>query len=103
MEETTIDLKKYWLLLKRWAWLLILGLLLGAAAGFGFSKMQTPVYQAMTKVMVTRGGMADQSLDTNSYSYPAEVSQTYLQLLQTNAVLSSAAERLGIGLKDVRC
>ena len=33
MEENTIDLKKYWLLLKHWAWLLILALVLGFPLG----------------------------------------------------------------------
>lgn len=101
MEENTIDLKKYWLLLKHWAWLLILALVLGAAAGFGFSRVQTPVYQGVTKVMVTRGGMADQSLDIYSSIYAAQLTQTYLELLQTKTVLDTVAERLGIDPKKM--
>jgi len=101
MEEDTIDLKKYWVLLKRWTWLLILGLVLGAAAGYGASRLQTPVYQAVTKVMVTRGGMTDQSLDIYSSIYSDQLTQTYLQLLQTETVLVSAEERLGIDLEKV--
>ena len=101
MEEETIDLKKYWVLLKRWTWLLILGLVLGAAAGYGASRLQTPVYQAVTKVMVTRGGMTDQSLDIYSSIYSDQLTQTYLQLLQTETVLVSAEERLGIDLEKV--
>jgi polysaccharide biosynthesis transport protein len=100
MEEETIDLRKYWLLLKRWVWLLFLGLVLGAATGFGISEVQTPVYQAVTKVMVTRGGMADQSLDIYSTIYTNELTQTYLQLLQTQTVLASTSDRLGIDLED---
>lgn len=101
MEEDTIDLKNYWLLLKRWAWLLILGLVLGAASAYGASQMQTPVYQAVTKVMVTRGGMANQSLDIYSSIYADQLTQTYLQLLQTKTVLASAEEQLGIDLEEV--
>ncbi|MCJ7519497.1 MAG: Wzz/FepE/Etk N-terminal domain-containing protein, partial [Anaerolineaceae bacterium] len=101
MEEDTIDLKKYWVLLKRWTWLLILGLVLGATTGYGASRLQTPVYQAVTKVMVTRGGMTDQSLDIYSSIYSDQLTQTYLQLLQTETVLVSAEERLGIDLEKV--
>ena len=101
MEENTIDLKKYWLLLKHWAWLLILVLVLGAAGGYGFSQMQTPVYEAVTKVMVTRGAVADQSVDIYSSIYATEVTQTYLELLQTKTVLTTVAERLGIAAQEV--
>ena len=101
MEESTLDLRKYWLLLKRWAWVLILGLVLGAASGFGASQVQTPIYQATTKVMITRGGMTDQSLDVYSSYFSEQLSQTYLQLLQTETVLNSTSERLGINLEDV--
>jgi succinoglycan biosynthesis transport protein ExoP len=101
MEENTIDLKQYWLLIKRWAWLLILGLVLGAAAGYGASLVQTPVYQAVTKVMITSGGKADQSLDIYSSVYGAQLTQTYLELLQTKTVLAIVAERLGIDPKKM--
>jgi succinoglycan biosynthesis transport protein ExoP len=101
MEENTFDLKQYWLLFKRWAWLLILALVLGAAAGYGASVVQTPVYQAITKVMVTSGGMADQSLDIYSSVYGTQLTQTYLELLQTKTVLAIAAERLGIDPKKM--
>jgi len=101
MEDESLDLKKYWLLLKRWAWVLIMGLVIAAAAGFGASQLQTPVYQATTKAMITRGGMTDQSLDVYSSYYSEQLSQTYLQLLQTDTVLDSASTRLGIDLDDV--
>ena len=102
MQEDSFDLKRYWNLLKNWAWLLILGLVLGASAGFGASLIQTPIYEAITKVMITRGGLADQSLGTAFSSiYSDELSETYLQLLQTDTVLSTASERLGIDLKHV--
>jgi non-specific protein-tyrosine kinase len=98
MEEETIDLKKYFRLLKRWLWLLILGLILGSAAAYGGSRLQTPVYQAVTKLMVTRGRAADQSLDIISYYNATQLSQTYLQLLQTDTVLNAAAQRLAVDL-----
>ena len=101
MEESTLDLRIYWLLLTRWAWVLILGLVFAAASGFGASQVQTPIYQATTKVMITRGGMTDQSLDVYSSYFSEQLSQTYLQLLQTETVLNSTSERLGINLEDV--
>lgn len=101
MEEEKIDLKKYWLLLKQWAWLLISGLVLGALAAFVASLLQTPIYQAITKVMITGGGMLDQSLDTYSYSYADQLTETYLQLFKTEPVSDSTSEQLGIDLEEV--
>jgi non-specific protein-tyrosine kinase len=101
MQEDTIDLKRYFRLLRRWLWLLILGLLLGAAAAYGGSRLQTPVYQAVTKLMVTRGRAADQSLDIIAYYNTNQLSQTYLQLLQTRTVRDAASQRLGLDLDQV--
>lgn len=101
MEENTIDLNKYWLLLKRWSWLLILVLVLGAAVGYGASLLQTPVYQAVTKVIVTRSAVADQSVNTYASVFTTQITQTYLELLKTKTVLTTVAERLGINPQEV--
>ena len=103
MQEDSIDLKLYWALIKNWAWILIIGLVLGAAAGFGASLLQTPVFEASTKVIIMRGSLADQSLGTtNSSIYSDQLTETYLQLLQTDTVLSDASEKLGIDLEEVK-
>ena len=47
-----MELKYYISILKRWAWLLIIGLILGTAGGYGFSSYQTPIYQTATRVLV---------------------------------------------------
>ena len=41
-----MELKQYLSIVRRWSWLLILGLILGASGGFFGSNYQTPVYQA---------------------------------------------------------
>jgi uncharacterized protein involved in exopolysaccharide biosynthesis len=47
-----MEIKSYLFLLRRWAWLLILGVLLGGGAAYAFSVTQSPLYQATTRVMV---------------------------------------------------
>lgn len=101
MEEKEINFKEYWQTLIHHSWLLIVGLVLGATLGFGASQLQTPVYQATTQLMVTRSGMTGQALDTYSTIYNDQLTQTYLQLLQTDTVLNSVSDRLGIDLDDV--
>src|SRR5512139_1487530 len=88
-----MELKQYLNLLRRWAWLLILGLVLGASAGYFFSRYQTPVYQATTRALVMRPPL-EQSSDMTYYS-DLQLVQTYIQLLTTGPVLEAASERLG--------
>ena len=98
MEEPIYDLRKTILFLRRKAWLLILGLLLGAGFGYLASKMIPPMYQATTKIMITRAGRS-QSSDFTTYLSDLQMTQTYVQLLMTENVLDTAANRLGIKIK----
>ena len=58
-----MEIRQYLYLFRRWAWLGILGLVLGVAGGYFFSSRQTPLYQTSTKVMVnsSSGGIASNS------------------------------------------
>jgi uncharacterized protein involved in exopolysaccharide biosynthesis len=49
-----MELKRYFALARRWAWLGILGLLLGAAGGYFYSAQQTPLYQASTRFVILK-------------------------------------------------
>jgi polysaccharide biosynthesis transport protein len=88
-----MELKHYFNILRRWAWLLVLGLVLGGLAGYFFSRYQTPVYQAATRALVMRPPL-EQSSDMTYYS-DLQLVQTYIQLLSTGPVLEAASQRLG--------
>ena len=49
-----MEIKHYLMILQRWAWLLVLGLVLGAGSAYVFSIYQTPVYQSVTKMLVIK-------------------------------------------------
>ncbi len=95
MESTTNDLKQYIAVLRHWAWLLILCLVVGAAAGFLVSHYMTPVYQAETKAMISRAPQ-DQSSDVTASLNAQQLTETYVQLLKTKSVLDITLQRLGI-------
>jgi uncharacterized protein involved in exopolysaccharide biosynthesis len=86
-----MEIRQYLSLARRWAWLLILGLALGTAGGYGFSNMQTPVYQTTTKIMVSSSANA---LTSNPYAIYSDqqLAQTYVQLLATQPMLVGVAE-----------
>ena len=89
-----MELRQYIQIARRWAWLLVLGLVLGAVAGYFISSTQTPVYRSSTKIMVT--GSPEQA-NAYYYSYYADqqLAQTYIQLLTTQPVLAAVGEKLG--------
>lgn len=89
-----MEIRQYLSIARRWAWLLILGLVLGTAGGYGFSSMQTPVYQTATKLMVSSSPNATTSNPYAVYS-DQQLAQTYVQLLTTQPMLDKAAEALG--------
>jgi len=88
-----VEIKYYFSIFKRWAWLLILGLILGAAGGYGASLYQIPVYQTSTRVLVM-SALRQSSSDT-TYLYEYQLAQTYMQLLTTSPILEGTAARLG--------
>jgi len=88
-------LRKYLLLVIRWKWLLILGLVFGMAGGYSGSLLATPIYQANTKVMVAQSGQ-NQPSDITAYLNSQQLTETYVQLLKTELVMETVYERLGL-------
>ena len=88
-----MELKLLFVLLRRWAWLLIIGVIVGAAGGYVASQYQSPVYQTTTKIMVIQSRQSSVTADINLSDQ--ELIQTYIALLTTQPVLDSVAEQLG--------
>jgi polysaccharide biosynthesis transport protein len=88
-----MEIKDYIAMVRRWAWLLVIGLVLGALGGFLGSIFQTPIYQATTRILVLRASQAEKNTDT--YLSDQQLVQTYIQLLTTRPVLEGASSLLG--------
>src|SRR5512136_248418 len=88
-----MEFSQYIVLLKRWYWLLLLGLFVGAASGIIYSKLQTPVYQATSKVLVMR--VPDSSASGLAYLGDQQLAKTFSDLLTTQPVFDTASNSLG--------
>jgi polysaccharide biosynthesis transport protein len=88
-----MEIKRYFALARRWAWLGILGLVLGALGGYLSTAYQTPIYQASTRFVILRA--AQSSTDYYAYLDSQQLVQTYTELLTTTKVLEAASEKLG--------
>jgi non-specific protein-tyrosine kinase len=89
-----MEIRQYFYLVRKWAWLLILGALVGAAVAYFLSARQPALYQASTRVMVMRAP------DTQIQEYSSvwsdiQLAKTYSQLITTGPVLSALSEKLG--------
>jgi succinoglycan biosynthesis transport protein ExoP len=88
-----MELKEYLTLIRRWAWLLGLGLFVGAVGGLAASILQTPIYEATTRIMVIR---APQERNSDyAYLSDQQLLQTYIQLITTRPVIEGASAKLG--------
>src|SRR5258706_481316 len=88
-DEFVIDLHDVLNGLRRWLWLIVSGIILGTVLALVYSWLQTPVYQASTRIFLVVGAQNDQS--TNIIA-----SNLLIQLLQTNARTLSTPDFLKI-------
>ena len=95
-----MEISSYLSIARRWAWLLILGLVLGILIGFGVAKIQTPIYQADTRVIASRASMQAASSGSSNGSDFAYISdqqlmQTYIELLKSSSIFDEVSQTLG--------
>ncbi len=92
-----MELRQYFQIARRWAWLMVLGVIIGAGAGYFFSSRQTPIYSASTKVMVSQ---PQDNLSTyKDPYYDQQLAQTYTQILTTEPILTAIEGKLGYPVK----
>jgi polysaccharide biosynthesis transport protein len=88
-----MEIKDFLLLMWRNVRWLIAGLVLGAALGFAISRIQTPIYEAKTQILISRARQ-----QTNTDMLPLGEDQlvsTNVQLAKSRPVLDAVSTRLG--------
>ena len=94
--DDAIDFKNIFAILQRWAWLIILSMVIGAAAAFIFSARQTPVYEVSTNILVNRNSSQQSIGDvTQSSMNLPQLVETYVRMLSLDEFLAIASQRLG--------
>lgn len=86
-------------LLWRNAWIVALVALLTGSAAFIFSRLQAPVYEARTQVLVSRPSMQSQVVDITQSMNSQQITQTYVEMFKLASVRQAAAERLQTEIK----
>lgn len=89
-----MELRQYLLLLRKWAWLLILGAALGAGGTYFYSTRQPLVFQTTTRVMIIRG-VDEGNQSYSNYYNDLQLMKTYPTLISTEPVMRALSDRLG--------
>lgn len=92
-----MELKQYLYTIRKWLWLLLLGLILGGGAGYLLSRYQEPIYGSTAKVMISQPSR-DQ-LSELGYLSGNQLVSTYAELLLTSPVLDEVSETLNTEIK----
>ena len=91
-----MELKNYLQILIRWIWLLMICTAFGIGGGYIFSKFVPPVYQATTKILVSKD-LSDQNSQFAAMTNQ-QVIDAYVQLLSSASVIDEASRRLNTNI-----
>lgn len=92
------ELKKYGTILWHWAWLIVLGTLLGASIAYASSRLTTPVYAASTTLLVNEAPSSGKTADYTSILTSERLASTYAQMMTKQPVLQEALKDLNLDL-----
>ena len=73
-----MELKLILQLVRRWAWLLTIGVLVGGGIGYVLSIYQTPEYEARAKILVMEPVRNNSASTSTSLKANKEMADTYL-------------------------
>ncbi len=91
-----MELKNYFSLIWRWAWLIILGIIIAAGAAFVVSKNTTPIYQSTSRLLIDQAPGAGSGNDYTQILVEERLAQTYVELLKTDPIINKTIEQLGL-------
>lgn len=92
-----MNLAEYWKIVRRWWWLPLIGLVLFGAAGYAASGLQTPMYQASSRLLVNQV-QAPGPAGYNDVLTSERLAATYTQLLQSASLRDEVIAQLKLPL-----
>ncbi|MGE5674977.1 MAG: YveK family protein [Mycobacterium leprae] len=99
MEQTELDLREIFYILKRRLWLLILLPVVAAVtAGLVSLFVLSPVYSATTTLWVVKDTTGGQALQYNDLLMSQSLTKTYAQVAKSRTVVERAIKTLGLNL-----
>ncbi len=94
-----MELKLIFQLIRRWAWLLTIGVLVGGGIGYVINIYQTPEYEARAKILVMEPVRNSSTSTSSTLKANKEMADTYLELLFTQPILDATSQKVGATLR----
>ena len=92
-----MELRMYLDILRRWAWLIIIGCIVAGLSAFYISNNQEPVYRATAQLLVVEGNSTVDK-EYNSLLMSERLASSYVERLLSHDVLAEAVENLNLNL-----
>ncbi len=97
-----MELKLVLQLIRRWAWLLTIGAVVGGGVGYIISIYETPEYTAQAKILVMEPMRSDNVSNSSTFEADTEIAATYLELLFTQPILDATSQKVGVELRPTQ-
>lgn len=91
-----MEIKHYMALIWRWAWLILLGLLLAGATAYLVSKQTTPVYNASARLLIDEAPGTNSGNEYSQVLMEQRLALTYVELMTTRPILEKTVEVLDL-------
>ncbi len=88
-----MERRKYIDLFLRWWWLLLVCIALTGGVSYVYNARQAPIYQAVTSMLINEAS-GTKGIDLNSLWLSERLARTYVELMQSEAILSEVISRL---------
>jgi len=92
-----MELRQYFQILLKWAWLIALGTVIAGGTAFVVSKLMVPTYQASTTLLVSEATQPSVT-DYTSIMTSERLAKTYGEWLKKRPVLNEVIGNLGLGV-----
>ncbi len=91
-----MEIKQYIAILRRWAWLILLGAVISGTVAYVVSINQDRVYRATARYLIDEAPGSGIGNEYSQILFAQRLAQTYVQVMKTTPILQETANRLGL-------
>lgn len=91
-----MEIKQYIAILRRWAWLVVLGAVISGTVAYVFSVNQDSVYRATARYLIDEAPGSGIGNEYSQILFAQRLAQTYVQVMKTTPILQETAVRLDL-------
>jgi non-specific protein-tyrosine kinase len=92
-----MEVRRYFDVIKRWSWLVILCIILAGSAAYFISSNMTPIYRAVSRYLIDEAPGSTSSANEYSQLLTEQIlAQTYVEIATTRPILEETIIRLGL-------